>query len=208
MLNLGGYRGGTDDADRKVMRCRLMVSAEGQRDEDRGKGPAGHDEASERAVPGRRPHGEVPAGRVPALALVRVSGSIALSSFGHGDSLVIDRCGPLASRRWHDDRIRGERSRPWKSLAAPRSPRARARSGSPSAKIPFALIGRALASYDATRAYHRGACRQHRANLASARDDAHGPGRLPGRRRGAARTVAGADAGDESGTGGRLDRAR
>lgn len=99
------------------MRRRLMVSAEGQRDEDRDKGPAGHDEASERAVPGRIPHGEVPAGPVPALALARISGSIALSSL---DTVT-----------------------PW-------SPRARARSGSPSAKIPFALIGRALASYDAT----------------------------------------------------------
>jgi len=77
MLDLGGYRGGTDDADRKVMRCRLMVSAEGQPDEDRDKGTAGHDEASERAVPGRIPHREVPAGRVPALALVRISGSMA-----------------------------------------------------------------------------------------------------------------------------------
>ena len=55
MLDLGGYRSGSDDADRKVMRRRLMESAEGYRSEDRDEGRAGHDEARERAVPGRKP---------------------------------------------------------------------------------------------------------------------------------------------------------
>ena len=55
VLDVAGYRGGADDADRKVMRCRLMESAEGQRDEDRNEGRTGHDEARERTVLGRIP---------------------------------------------------------------------------------------------------------------------------------------------------------
>ena len=55
VLDLAGYRCRTDDADGKVVRCRPMESAEGQRDEDRDEGRADHDEARERAVPGRVP---------------------------------------------------------------------------------------------------------------------------------------------------------